>query len=69
MHRVKHIMHKLIELVEMEVDEHLETVDTCELGEVVDIIKDLSEVMYYYTVTEAMEKQGTHEVHHPDAAK
>lgn len=69
MHRVKHIMHKLIELVEMEVDEHLETVDTCELGEVVDIIKDLSEVMYYYTVTEAMEKQGTYEVHHPGAAK
>jgi hypothetical protein len=65
MHRVKHIMHKLIELVEMEVDENLETVDTCELGEVVDMIKDLAETIYYCTVTEAMEdKSYREEPHH-----
>ena len=57
-------MHKLIELVEFEVDEHLETIDTCELGEVVDMIKDLSETIYYKTVTEAMEEKGYHETHH-----
>ena len=61
MHRMKHIMHKLIELVEIEVDEHLDTVDTCELGEVVDIIKDLSEAIYYCTVTEAMEDKSHRE--------
>lgn len=68
MHRVKHIMHKLIELVEMEVDEHLDVVDTRELGEVVDIIKDLSEVVYYCTVTEAMEDKKEHEIpqHHSE---
>ena len=34
---------------------HLESVDAKEMGEVVDMIKDLSEAMYYCTVTEAME--------------
>ena len=58
MHRMKHIMHKLVELVEVEVDEHLDTVDACELGEVVDIIKDLAEAIYYCTVTEAMEDKS-----------
>ena len=34
---------------------HLDTVDTKELGEVIDMIKDLSEAIYYCTITEAME--------------
>lgn len=33
---------------------NLETVDTKELGEAIDIIKDLAEAMYYCTITEAM---------------
>ena len=33
---------------------HLETVDTKELGEAIDMIKDLSEAIYYCTITEAM---------------
>jgi hypothetical protein len=41
---------------------HLETVDTKELGEAIDMIKDLSEAIYYCTVTEAMEgKSKEHE--------
>ena len=36
---------------------HLDTVDTKELGEAVDMIKDLSEAIYYCTITEAMEKK------------
>lgn len=32
----------------------LEHVNTCELGEVIDMIKDLEETIYYCTVTEAM---------------
>jgi hypothetical protein len=34
---------------------HLDTVDTKELGEAIDMIKDLSEAIYYCTITEAME--------------
>lgn len=34
---------------------HLDSVDTKEMGEVIDMIKDLSEAIYYCTVTEAME--------------
>lgn len=32
----------------------LDEVDTCELGEVVDMVKDLEEAIYYATITEAM---------------
>jgi hypothetical protein len=34
---------------------HLDSVDAKELGEAIDMIKDLSEAIYYCTVTEAME--------------
>lgn len=37
---------------------HLDTVDAHELGEAVDMIKDLAEAIYYCTVTEAMEKSS-----------
>ena len=37
---------------------NLEEVDTKELGEAIDMIKDLEEAIYYCTVTEAMNKQG-----------
>jgi hypothetical protein len=35
---------------------HLDQVDTKELGEAIDMIKDLEEAIYYCTITEAMEK-------------
>ena len=35
---------------------NLEKVDTKELGEAIDMIKDLSEAIYYCTITESMEK-------------
>ena len=37
---------------------HLDEVDTAELGDAIDMIKDLEEAIYYSTVTEAMNKQG-----------
>ena len=41
---------------------NLNEIDAQEMGEVVDMIKDLAETMYYHTVIEAMlEKE---EVHH-----
>jgi hypothetical protein len=36
----------------------LDEVDTAELGDAIDMIKDLEEAIYYSTVTEAMNKQG-----------
>lgn len=40
---------------------HLDTVDAQELGAAVDMIKDLSEAIYYCTITEAMEEKGEHQ--------
>lgn len=37
----------------------LEEVDSCELGEVVDMVKDLEEAIYYHTITEAMHNPET----------
>ena len=36
----------------------LENVDAQELGEVIDIIKDIEETIYYCTVTKAMKKES-----------
>lgn len=59
--RIKHIKEQLVAEVEGQVT-HLECVDACELGEVVDMIKDLEEAAYYHTITEAMqEKEGKEE--------
>ena len=49
---------------------HLETVDAKELGEVVDMIKDIEEAIYYCTITESMkkveesEKNGKHTMYY-----
>ena len=37
---------------------HLDTVDAKELGEVIDMIKDIEEAIYYCTITEAMHSKG-----------
>lgn len=58
MHRMKEIKDCLIECVQSEMHD-LENADTHELGEVVDMIKDLSEAMYYCTIVAAME-EDTH---------
>lgn len=53
-------LHKMKEMLMAQVQAqmgHLEQVDTKELGEVIDMIKDLSEAIYYCTITEAMEEQ------------
>ena len=50
-------------------------VDAKELGEVIDMIKDIEEAIYYCTVTEAMEGKGysgwepKHETHHSETSK
>ena len=55
--RLKHIKETLMCAVEMQLCD-LSEVDTKELGEAIDMIKDLEEAIYYCTVTEAMTKPG-----------
>lgn len=43
---------------------HLECVDTKEMGEVIDIIKDLEEAIYYCTITEAMQEKAGNEMYY-----
>lgn len=55
--RLKYIKHTLMEVVEEQM-EHIECVDAKELGEVIDMIKDIEEAIYYCTVTKAMHSGG-----------
>lgn len=54
MERMKSIKDQLLSQVEGQMSD-LRCVDTKELGEVIDMIKDLAEAMYYCSVTKAME--------------
>ena len=53
--RMHEMIETLTEVAKCEIDKGIENVDTKEMGEVADIIKDLSEAMYYRTITVAME--------------
>ena len=57
MDRLKAIKEILVEKVEAQMC-HLECVDTKELGEVIDMIKDLEEAIYYCTITDAMHQRS-----------
>lgn len=59
MENLKNMKHCLEKCVEEQMA-HLESVDTKELGEAIDMIKDLAEAIYYCTVTKAME-EGSNE--------
>lgn len=69
MERLKYMKNALMACAESQMS-CLETVDAEELGEVIDMIKDLEEAMYYCTVTKAMEEKeheksnGNGEQHH-----
>lgn len=64
MERLKNMKETLMSCVQGQMT-HLETVDTKELGEVIDMIKDISEALYYCTITEAMEgKEEKGKEHH-----
>ena len=58
MQRLKAMKENLISCVQSEMG-HLKEVDSKELGEAIDMIKDLEEAIYYATITDAMnEKDG-----------
>ena len=61
MHRLEQMKETLMNCVQTQINGHLDEADAKELGEAVDMIKDLSEAIYYCTITEAMkesEKEG-----------
>ena len=69
MEKLKCMKEMMVDFVEKEF-EHLEEVDAKELGEAIDIIKDLAETMYYCAITEAMEVKDEHarKVYHDGGA-
>jgi len=54
MERLKNIKDTLISQIQGQLG-HLETVDAKEMGEVVDMVKDIEEAIYYCTITKSME--------------
>lgn len=69
MEHLKRMKEKLVNCVETEINGNLECTNTSELGEAVDMIKDLSEAIYYCTITEAMDDKSKYEKgsHYPAA--
>ena len=57
MEKLKQMKEALVGCVQGQVYGNMEKVDTKELGEAIDMIKDLSEAIYYCTITEAMEEE------------
>ena len=50
------IIEKLAETTKVELDKGIENIDTKEMGEVADIIKDLAEAEYYAKISKAMDE-------------
>ena len=59
--RMHCMIEKLSECAKSEMESGIENVDTCEMGKVVDMMKDLSEAMYYRTLTKAMDESNLEE--------
>lgn len=57
MENLKRMKESLTQCVEGQIFGNIEKVDAKELGEAVDMIKDLAEAIYYCTITEAMEQE------------
>lgn len=60
MERLKHVKDTLLCAVESQLGD-LEHVDAKELGEVVDMVKDMEEAMYYCSIVKAMEEKKEEE--------
>ena len=56
MHKIQEVMEKLESAVSAEFAKGLECVNTDEMGKVIDMIKDCTESLYYYSIFEAMKK-------------
>ena len=60
--RMHDMIETLSERAKAELDKGIDCVDTEEMGEVVDMLKDLSEAMYYRTLTKAMDESSGEEI-------
>ena len=60
MEQLKSMKHQLTSIVQEQLN-NTQNVDTKELGEAVDMIKDLAEAIYYCTITEAMGENNKEE--------
>lgn len=60
--RMHNMIEKLAECAEKQFESGIENVDTKEMSEVTDMMKDLSMAMYYRTLTKAMEEADTDEI-------
>lgn len=58
--RLKDMETRLVNCLEMEIAKDLKQVDAKEMGEVVDMVKDLEEAIYYATITDAMHEKDSH---------
>lgn len=67
MERLKEMKSRLASVIYQQISGDLQNVDTKELGEAIDMIKDISEAMYYCTITEAMEGKSKGYGHQPTA--
>lgn len=63
MERLKMMEESLMSCAQSQMS-HLDNVDAKELGEVVDMIKDLEEAMYYCSIVKSMEKREKEEEYH-----
>lgn len=63
MDRLKSMKESLMSCVQAQMG-NLQQVDAKELGEAIDMIKDLEEAIYYKTITEAMEQKSEKEHHY-----
>ena len=51
---------KIQEYLTKQVCDNMKVADVDELGEVIDMIKDMSEIIYYHTIVEAMHSEEHH---------
>lgn len=61
MEHLKQLKEKLIEGVYHQTSQGLQSVDREELGEAIDMIKDIEEILYYCSITKAMEEKEQEE--------
>lgn len=59
MEHLKKIKSKLVSCVYEELEHNWDNIDLGELGEVIDMIKDLEKSIYYESIVTAMEKDGS----------
>lgn len=66
MEALKNMKQALEQKVQAQINGNLDCVDAHELGEAVDMVKDLAQAIYYCTIVEAMEEKDEREESYPE---